>query len=177
MARSVKAPATEAVDGEGAAAAALAAAGSPKMLWYCDSGLTRTTSESESGAAPAAMVAPARTAALRAPVFRAGVGFGARFDGVSSLSLQSSSSSPETSDSEGLGSARGRLRLPGVRAAAVALVGVEVPDGRERQLATSPPDECVWRSWSASFLMPRNWNWIPSAVDWPKYLAISVAVG
>ena len=31
----------------------------------------------------------------------------------------------------------------------------------------------VFRSFSASFLMVRNWNWIPSGVDCPKYLAIS----
>lgn len=49
-----------------------------------------------------------------------------------------------------------------------------VPPVKVKTEAGLPPLLAVCLRDSASFLMPRNWNWMPSAVDSPKNLAISV---
>lgn len=163
---------------------------SPKMDVYSCLVEISTSGESPlSCAETLAMVAFALAAAWRGVVpFFWGVGRAAclegRLEGVSSRSVQSSVSVGSESDEERLmvSSARDLLRdvlfVAGVVVRLVmGLVGVVREwEGRERQEATSPPEEAVARSCSASFLMVRNWNWIPSAVDWPKYLAMSGVV-
>ena len=68
---------------------------------------------------------------------------------------------------------RGVLGLGPLGAMARSVEG-ELSLNPVRALATSPPSLSTWRSLSASFLMERNWNCMPSAVDWPKYLAMSI---
>jgi hypothetical protein len=63
--------------------------------------------------------------------------------------------------------------LATVRERCVLGVDAGVPPPRSRQVATLPPEEAVLTNCFASALMVRNWNWIPSGVDWPKYLAMS----
>jgi hypothetical protein len=102
--------------------------------------------------------------------------------GVSSCSLQLSISARLSSSSSedvlfrSIGSWRDRFpvpvvvrlpeRLPPLRAE-VDLVGVF----SRLSLLTLPS---ALRKALASFLMPRNCHWIPSGVDPPKYLAISI---
>ena len=143
------------------------------------------------------MVAPALVAARRAgvPFFWPGVVaeivFG-RLEGVSSMPLQSLVLSVESSSSEASLSRSEPLRLMGTGVVVRFLpptvegvlatgrercvLGVEVgvlPPFRSRHDVTLPPEEAVLTNCFASDLMVRNWNWIPSGVDWPKYLAMS----
>lgn len=128
------------------------------------------------------MVAPALAAARRlgVPFFWPGVAalVLGRLEGVSSRPLQSllsaessSSEASSRSDSPRL-PAMGVRRLPAVtgvvgtileRGVFGVVVGVAAPFGSA--LAVPLPVPWVTRSCSASFLMVRNWNWIPSGVD------------
>lgn len=70
-------------------------------------------------------------------------------------------------------------RVPGVAGALLVLrflgvAGTE-PFLLPRASAGFPPVLTAFFSASASFLMLLNWNWIPSGVLSPKYLAISGA--
>ena len=65
--------------------------------------------------------------------------------------------------------------VPGVE----SLVGDRLDDGvpavKLRAADGSSPLSAAARRLCASFLMLRNWNWMPSGVESPKYLQISRA--